>query len=255
MLEGQEVTVTCSSDGPPLPSLLLRSEGAGILRSGPAPLSVTLLLNGSAHFYCLASNPLGAQQVSRAVRVAGMTSLPVSSRPASSQVRLLSEGSPSLSFSASPLKVSLSPAPPAPLGTPLVLTCRASGCSHPPTLTWRRLDQNQTLLQGTQPGGLGGPGPGVPGEPGEPGEPGGPGEPGVSGDTGESGLGGPGGPGPGETVSLLTLEDVDLQDQGDYSCVAQCGPVVRTRTVKVQVFCESSTVSGQVSVGRARPRK
>ncbi|XP_075901672.1 vascular cell adhesion protein 1b isoform X2 [Nelusetta ayraudi] len=190
VLEGQEVTVTCSSDGPPLPSLLLRSEGAGILRSGPAPLSVTLLLNGSAHFYCLASNPLGAQQVSRAVRVA-----------------------------ASPLKVSLSPAPPAPLGTPLVLTCRASGCSHPPTLTWRRLDQNQTLLQGTQPGGLGGPG-----------------EPGVSGDPGESGIGGPGGPGPEETVSLLTLEDVDLQDQGDYSCVAQCGPVVRTRTVQVQVF-------------------
>lgn len=50
-------------------------------------------------------------------------------------------------------------------------------------------------------------------------------------------------------MSLLTLEDVDLQDQGDYSCVAQCGPVVRTSTVQVQVFCESSTVSGQVSVG------
>lgn len=121
VLEGQEVTVTCSSDGPPLPSLLLRSEGAGILRSGPAPISVTLLLNGSTHFYCLASNPLGAQQVSRAVRVTGMTSLPVSSRPASSQVRLLSEGSsslpPSLFLSQSSEGVS-KPRPPSAPGLP-----------------------------------------------------------------------------------------------------------------------------------------
>lgn len=56
-------------------------------------------------------------------------------------------------------------------------------------------------------------------------------------------------------VSLMTLEDLDLQDQGNYSCTAQCGPVVRTRTVQVQVFCESRTVSGQVSVCGARPRK
>lgn len=56
-------------------------------------------------------------------------------------------------------------------------------------------------------------------------------------------------------MSLLTLEDVDLQDQGNYSCDAQCGPVVRTRTVHVQVFCESSPMSGQLSVGGARPRK
>lgn len=55
-------------------------------------------------------------------------------------------------------------------------------------------------------------------------------------------------------MSLLTLEAVDLEDQGNYSCVAQCGSVVRTRTVQVQVFCESNTVSRQVSVGEARPR-
>lgn len=56
-------------------------------------------------------------------------------------------------------------------------------------------------------------------------------------------------------MSLLTLEDVNLQDQGNYSCEARCGPVVRTKIVQVQVFCESSAMSRQLSVGGARPRK
>lgn len=81
VLEGQEVTVSCSSDGAPPPSLLLRSEEAGLLLSGPGPLSVSLQLNSSAHFHCQASNRLGVQQVNRAVNVAGMTSLPMATRP------------------------------------------------------------------------------------------------------------------------------------------------------------------------------
>lgn len=231
VLEGNEVTVTCSSDGAPTPSLLLRSEEAGLLLSGPAPLSVSLQLNGSAHFHCQASNRLGVQQVNRAVKVAGMTSLPVLSRPRPQPGEPVQD---SVSLSASPLQVSLGPAPPAHLGSTLVLTCRAFGCPHPPTLNWRRLEQNQTLLQGTQPAG-----------PGEPGEPGG------SGASGEL----PGEPGQAEMISLLTLEDVDIQDQGNYSCEAQCGPVVRTKTVHVQVFCESSPMSRQLSVEGTGPRK
>lgn len=231
MQEGQEVTVTCSSDGAPPPLLLLRSEEAGHLLSGPSPLLVLLQLNGSTHFHCQASNRLGVQQVNGAVRVAGMTSLPVSSRPRPTHVNLLK----TLFFSASPLQVSISPTPPAHLGSTLVLTCRASGCPYPPTLTWRRLDQNQTLLQGKQPAALEEPEPGASGDPGEP--------------------GGKGTPGPGETVSLLTLENVDFQVEGNYSCEAQCGPVVRTRAIQVQVFCESSTMCRQLFVGGARPRK
>lgn len=256
MLEGQEVTITCRSDGAPPPSLLLRTEEGGLFLSGPAPLSVSLQLNGSTHFHCQASNRLGVQQVNKAVRVAGMTSLPMATwtrrRPSEPPQDSLFP-SLSLSLLASPLQVSLSPTPPAHLGSTLVLTCRALGCTHTPTLTWRRLDQNQTLLQGTQPAGLGGPGPG---EPVEPGGSGASGEPGAHEEPGHPGEHrGSGEPGPGEMMSLLTLEDVDLQDQGNYSCEAQCGPVVRTRTVQVQVFCKSSTMSRQLSVGEARPRK
>lgn len=218
VLEGQGVTVTCSSDGAPPPSLLLSLEGEGLLCSGSTPVSVTMPLNNSAHFHCEASNQHGAQQVSRVVKVAGIMSLPLLNSPAHSQVTLL------LKFpvapSASPLQVSLSPAPPAHLGSTLVLTCKASGCPRPITLTWRRQDRNHKLLQETQPGELG--------------------EPGTGGAAGRE-----------ETVSLLTLEDLELQDQGHYSCQAKCGPVVRTGTVQVQVFCESSTVSEQVLVGGA----
>lgn len=81
-------------------------------------------------------------------------------------------------------------------GLDLTLTCRASGCLHPPSLTWRKKDQNQIILQGTQQ---------------------------------KDGL------------SLLHLRDLDLQDQGAYSCEAECDSVVRTRDTQIQVLCESDT--------------
>lgn len=81
-------------------------------------------------------------------------------------------------------------------GSGLVLTCKASRCLRPPTLTWRRMDQNQTVLQRTQQ---------------------------------EDGL------------SMLHLQDLDLRDQGGYSCEAECDSVIRTRNTQVHVYCESDT--------------
>lgn len=98
---------------------------------------------------------------------------------------------------AHPLQVELSPLDlAAERGLDLALTCRASGCLHPPSLTWRRTDQNQTILQRTQQ---------------------------------KDGL------------SLLHLRDLDLQDQGAYSCEAECDSVVRTGDTQIQVLCESDT--------------
>lgn len=100
---------------------------------------------------------------------------------------------------ASPLQVSLSPrAQAVELGSSLVLTCRASGCVHPPILTWRRSDQNQTVLQKTQAE---------------------------------------------DMVSLLSIQELDLQDQGEYRCEAQCGSVVRAGSTYIQVFCEWGTTN------------
>uniref|UniRef100_A0A3Q2DID9 Vascular cell adhesion molecule 1 n=1 Tax=Cyprinodon variegatus TaxID=28743 RepID=A0A3Q2DID9_CYPVA len=48
---------------------------------------------------------------------------------------------------AHPLQVEASPQVSAERGSALTLTCRASGCLHPPTLSWRRTDRNRTLLQ------------------------------------------------------------------------------------------------------------
>lgn len=39
--------------------------------------------------------------------------------------------------------------------------------------------------------------------------------------------------------SLLHLQDLDLLDQGGYSCEATCGTVVRSNTTQIQVLCES----------------
>ncbi|XP_029356083.1 vascular cell adhesion protein 1b [Echeneis naucrates] len=36
--------------------------------------------------------------------------------------------------------------------------------------------------------------------------------------------------------SLLRLQDLDLQDQGSYSCEAECDSVIRTRTTRVHVY-------------------
>lgn len=98
-------------------------------------------------------------------------------------------------LSAHPLQVELSPlVSAAELGSALLLTCRASGCLHPPTLTWRRTDRDRTFLQRTQQ---------------------------------QDGL------------SLLQLQDLDLEDQGGYSCEAECDSVVRTGSTQVHVLCES----------------
>lgn len=42
-----------------------------------------------------------------------------------------------------------------------------------------------------------------------------------------------------EGQSTLVLEKLDLQDQGVYRCEAECGPVIRTRDVLVDIYCES----------------
>lgn len=100
-------------------------------------------------------------------------------------------------LSAHPLQVEVSPrVSKVERGSGLILTCRASGCLHALTLTWRRMNQNQTYLQRTQQ---------------------------------EDGL------------SLLHLQDMDLQEQGGFSCEAECESVLRTRTTQVHVFCESNT--------------
>lgn len=113
------------------------------------------------------------------------------------------DGDDGVSPPASPLQVSLSPrAQAVELGSNLVLTCRASGCVHPPTLTWKRLDQDQTLLQKTQAE---------------------------------------------DMVSLLSIQELDLQDQGEYRCEAQCGSVVRAGSTYIQVFCESRVISLNLS--------
>ncbi|XP_035509389.1 vascular cell adhesion protein 1-like [Morone saxatilis] len=95
-------------------------------------------------------------------------------------------------LSAHPLQVEVSPlVSAAERGSDLVLTCTASGCVHPPTLTWRRTDQNQTVLQRTQQqGGL----------------------------------------------SLLHLQDLDLQNQGGYSCEAECDSVIRTGNTQIHIL-------------------
>lgn len=97
-------------------------------------------------------------------------------------------------FSAHPLQVVLSPQVSADRGSALSLTCNASGCLHPPSVTWRRTDQNRTVLQRTRQK---------------------------------------------DGVSLLHLQDLDLQDQGGYSCEAECDSVIRTRDIQVHVYCES----------------
>ncbi|KAF1372075.1 hypothetical protein PFLUV_G00260580 [Perca fluviatilis] len=170
LLEGQQVTFSCQSDGAPPPTLVLRREGEELQRAGPASSQLSFSLSSarledSAHYQCEASNQYGSQLVTSTVSV-----------------------------TAHPLQVEVSPpVSAAERGSGLVLTCRASGCLHPPTFTWTRTDQDQNQsqnLQGTQQDGL----------------------------------------------SLLHLQDLDLQDQGVYRCEAQCDSVIRTGTVRVHVY-------------------
>uniref|UniRef100_A0A3B5LI92 Ig-like domain-containing protein n=1 Tax=Xiphophorus couchianus TaxID=32473 RepID=A0A3B5LI92_9TELE len=119
VVEGQQVNFTCSSEGAPPPSLVLRRKGEELLRTESAPLLSFSLpsvsLEDSAHYECEASNQYGSQQESRSITVSG---------------------TPQVS---------------AERGSALILTCNASGCLHPPAFSWRRTDRNRTLLQRTEP--------------------------------------------------------------------------------------------------------
>ncbi|XP_053178137.1 vascular cell adhesion protein 1b [Scomber japonicus] len=168
VVEGQQLSFTCQSDGAPPATLVLRRDGAELQRTDSASSSLSFNLSSarledSAHYQCEASNQYGDHLVTRNITVR-----------------------------AHPLQVQLSPlVSVAERGSTLVLSCRASGCVRPPTLTWRRTDRNQTVLQRTQH---------------------------------EDGL------------SQLQLQDLDLQDRGRYSCEAQCGSVLRTRTTEVHFY-------------------
>ncbi|XP_034092831.1 vascular cell adhesion protein 1-like isoform X3 [Gymnodraco acuticeps] len=225
VLEGQQVTFTCQSDGAPPPTLVLRREGEELQRTDSASsssLSFSLSsasLQDSASYLCEASNQYGAHLVNRSITV-----------------------------TAHPLQVDLSPlVPAADRGSDLLLTCRASGCLLPPTFTWRRTDQNHTLLQGSHQ------------------------------NQNHTLLQGSHQnqnhtllqgshqnqnhtllqgshqnhtllqgshqnqnhtllQGSHQNQSLLLLQDVDLQDQGGYSCEAECDSVIRTAEIQLHVF-------------------
>uniref|UniRef100_A0A3B5AA20 Vascular cell adhesion protein 1-like n=1 Tax=Stegastes partitus TaxID=144197 RepID=A0A3B5AA20_9TELE len=170
VVEGQQVTFTCRSDGAPRPMLVLRRNGAELQRSDPASSSSltfslsSALLEDSAVYHCEASNQYGSQLVSSSITVRG-------------------------SFNST--SVEASPQVSAERGSSLILTCKASGCLHPPALTWRKTDQDQSVLKKTQQ---------------------------------QDGL------------SLLHLQDLDLQDQGEYSCEAKCDSVMRTRNIQVHIY-------------------
>ncbi|XP_017293073.1 vascular cell adhesion protein 1b isoform X2 [Kryptolebias marmoratus] len=123
--EGEEVILTCYSDGGPPPTLSLKKDGEQLMATNSAPsLSYRIpaaSLADSTLYQCEASNEFGSQLVSNNVTVR-----------------------------AHPLQVEASPQVSAERGSALILTCRASGCLHPPTLSWRTTDQNRTVLQRTQ---------------------------------------------------------------------------------------------------------
>ncbi|KAK5907830.1 hypothetical protein CesoFtcFv8_005640 [Champsocephalus esox] len=191
VLEGQQVTFTCQSDGAPPPKLVLRREGEELQRTDSASsssLSFSLSsasLQDSASYLCEASNQYGAHLVNRAITV-----------------------------TAHPLQVDLSPlVPAADRGSDLLLTCRASGCLLPPTFTWRRTDQNHTLLQGSHQN-----------------------QNHTLLQASHQNQNHTLLQGSHQNQSLLLLQDVDLQDQGGYSCEAECDSVIRTAEIQLHVF-------------------
>uniref|UniRef100_A0A3P9LLD5 Vascular cell adhesion molecule 1b n=1 Tax=Oryzias latipes TaxID=8090 RepID=A0A3P9LLD5_ORYLA len=174
VVEGQKVTFTCSSDGAPPPKLLLKKgEEVVQLHEDGFPLTFSIrsaALEDSASYLCEASNKHGSQ-------TKGNCTEPNTTY--------------SVFPSAHPLQVEAKPLVSAERGSALTLTCRASGCRHPLTLLWRKMDQNQTVLQRTQQQ---------------------------------------------DAQSELRLQELDLQDQGGYSCEAECDSVIRTTDIHVQVY-------------------
>ncbi|KAM3619818.1 uncharacterized protein V6R79_014029 [Siganus canaliculatus] len=168
--EGQQLLLTCYSAGAPPPSLVLRRDGVELQRTGPTSPSILSFAissatpEDSAQYQCEATNQYSSEQATR-----------------------------SISVRAHPLQVEVSPQfSVAERRSDLVLTCKASGCHRPPTFTWRRTNQDGSVLLRAQ--------------------------------QEEEGR------------SLLHLKDMDLQDDGGYSCEVECGAVVRTGGAHVQVF-------------------